>query len=29
MLCCAKPESDGVVIQTVSEDELLDAQFGA
>ena len=29
LLCCAKPESDGVVIQTVSEDELLDAQFGA
>ena len=24
-----KPESLGVVIQTVSEDELLDAQFGA
>jgi ferredoxin len=29
LLCCAKPESDGVIIQTVSEDELLDAQFGA
>ena len=27
LLCCAKPEGEGVVIQTVSEDELLEEQL--
>ena len=27
LLCCATPEGEGVVIQTVSEDELLEEQL--
>jgi len=27
LLCCSKPEGEGVVIQTVSEDELLEEQL--